>query len=72
MSIHFLLSAFPPVLLAKTNFYLDPGSGSILFQILIGGILAIGVFVRMQWQRIRTLFHKILRQDPTTKKSDNE
>ena len=37
-------------------FYLDPGVGSVLFQIIIGGLLAVGVFVRLQWARIKKLF----------------
>lgn len=36
--------------------YLDPGTGSILIQALIAALLAIGIFVRSQWSRIKKWF----------------
>jgi len=42
----------------KEPAYLDPGTGSILLQLILAAILAIGVFVRAQWGRIRGLFGK--------------
>jgi predicted transporter len=36
--------------------YLDPGSGSILIQILIAALLGAGVFIRSQWTRIKKIF----------------
>jgi hypothetical protein len=38
--------------------YLDPGSGSILIQLLLGAVLAVGIVVRLSWKKIRTLFGK--------------
>jgi hypothetical protein len=38
--------------------YLDPGSGSILIQLLLGAVLAIGIVVRLSWKKIRALFGK--------------
>ena len=31
--------------------YLDPGSGSMLLQVLLGGFAALGVAIRLYWQR---------------------
>jgi len=36
--------------------YLDPGSGSILVQILIAAALGIGVAIRASWGKIKGLF----------------
>lgn len=36
--------------------YLDPGSGSILIQMLIAAILGTGIFIRAQWARINKWF----------------
>jgi len=36
--------------------YLDPGSGSVILQIILAAILGIGVFMRVYWQKIRSLF----------------
>jgi hypothetical protein len=39
-------------------FYLDPGSGSILIQMVIATLLGGGIFVRSQWARIKKWFGK--------------
>jgi hypothetical protein len=42
--------------------YLDPGSGSMLLQIILGGAAAAGVTVKLTWRRmLRTL--RIRRDD---------
>ncbi len=33
--------------------YLDPGSGSMLLQVILGGVAAIGVACKMYWYRIK-------------------
>jgi hypothetical protein len=36
--------------------YLDPGSGSMLLQIILGGVAAVGVTAKLTWRRLlRTL-----------------
>ena len=34
--------------------YIDPGSGSVIVQIVIGALLSIGVAVRLFWSRIKS------------------
>jgi hypothetical protein len=34
--------------------YLDPGSGSIALQLLLGGVVATLATVRLYWDRLRT------------------
>jgi len=41
--------------------YLDPGSGSMLVQLLVGGIAGIAVTAKLYWHRILRLFR--LRKD---------
>ena len=36
--------------------YLDAGSGSMLLQIVAGGLAAVGVTARLYWRRIKRLF----------------
>jgi hypothetical protein len=33
--------------------YLDPGSGSVLLQLLLGGAAGVAVAARLLWQRLR-------------------
>ena len=35
--------------------YLDPGAGSMLLQILLGGLAGLGVLGKLYWHRIRKL-----------------
>jgi len=45
-----------PLIFFKLN-YLDPGSGSLLVQLLAAGLLGgIGIVVKMFWGRIRAFF----------------
>lgn len=45
-----------PIILLKLN-YLDPGSGSLLVQLLAAGLLGgIGILVKTFWGRIKAFF----------------
>jgi hypothetical protein len=36
--------------------YLDPGSGSMILQVLLGGLAALAVILKLYWHRFLTLF----------------
>jgi hypothetical protein len=36
--------------------YVDPGSGSMLLQLLLGGVAGVAVAIRMYWHRVRSFF----------------
>jgi hypothetical protein len=38
-----------------THAYLDPGSGSMLLQVLLGGIAATAVVAKLFWHRVLVL-----------------
>ena len=42
--------------------YLDPGSGSMLLQVLLGGVAGVAVIAKLYWGRILALFG--IRRDP--------
>jgi hypothetical protein len=35
--------------------YLDPGSGSMLLQVILGGVAAVGVAAKLYWHRLKRL-----------------
>ena len=43
--------------------YLDPGSGSMLVQLLVGGVAAVAVTAKLYWHRILTLL-RIRKDEP--------
>lgn len=45
------------MLIAQPAFsYLDPGTGSMLLQVLLGGVAAVVVGVKFYWHKICSLF----------------
>jgi len=48
--------------------YLDPGTGSIILQVVIAGLLGAGVIVKMFWNKIKSVFVK---KETLETKSDN-
>ena len=45
--------------------YLDPGSGSMILQILAGGLAAVAVTAKLYWNRILR-FLRIRKDEPET------
>ena len=59
----FVLSAL--MLLTEPVFaYLDPGTGSMLLQVILGGVAAVGVVLKLYWHKIRVAVG--LRKRPET------
>jgi hypothetical protein len=40
---------------SSAHAYLDPGTGSILFQVLLGGIAGLAVAVKLYWHKFLSL-----------------
>jgi hypothetical protein len=56
-------------ILIKQNQYLDPGSGSMIIQMVIAAVLGVGVAIRVFWKNIKGFFnrnkHSEIELDPT-------
>ena len=44
--------------------YLDPGTGSMLLQVILGGIAAVGVAIKLYWHKLRVAFGVGKKEDP--------
>jgi hypothetical protein len=49
--------------------YLDPGSGSMILQIIAGGLAAVAVTAKLYWNRVLR-FLRIRKDDPEPAKPD--
>lgn len=49
--------------------YLDPGSGSMVLQLLLGGLAAAAVVIKLLWHRIVNLFGVRKDEDSDSKSS---
>ena len=38
--------------------YIDPGSGSLIFQAIVGGLMAAGLAIGVFWARITSFFRR--------------
>ena len=54
---------------APAEAYLDPGAGSLVLQVLLGGAAAAGVLVKLFWQSLTMPFRK--RQSDDGKQSQS-
>ena len=50
--------------------YLDPGSGSMILQILAGGVAAVAVTAKLYWNRVLR-FLRIRKDEPEPVKVDS-
>ena len=50
--------------------YIDPGSGSMLLQILLGGVAAVGVTAKLTWRRVLRTLH--IRKDDELEQPEAE
>lgn len=46
------LAYFLLVTVPNAHAYIDPGFGSFVFQVLVGGFLAVGLAFRSSWRRV--------------------
>ena len=46
--------------------YIDPGSGSILMQVVLGGTAGLAVLARVAWQRVRASLNSSRQHAPST------
>lgn len=54
-----LVVAFMLVLSERpAHAYIDPGSGSLLLQLILGGVAALWVAVRLYWRRVVGMFSR--------------
>ncbi len=59
-------------ILFAPHLYLDPGSGSIILQMILAAILGAGIIIRSQWSKIKRIFGaKSTEEDDSEEGEDN-
>jgi len=66
-SILHILASIP---LLSGNGYLDPGSGSVLIQLLIAGLLGAAFILKVSWKKIKAFFSRS--KTPKDEKPEDE
>lgn len=44
--------------------YLDPGTGSMLLQVILGGVAAVAVAIKLYWHKLRAAFGMAKKEEP--------
>jgi len=60
-----LVGAFAAVLVLSArpaHAYLDPAAGSMMLQLLLGGLAGLGIAVKLMWRRIMALLGRGAKQ----------
>ncbi len=52
--------------------YLDPGTGSMILQVVLASLLAIAVGFRIFWRKIKSVFRKDSAVDDPEAENDDE
>jgi len=52
--------------------YLDPGTGSIILQMAIAGLLSALFTIKMYWYRVKSFFKELLGRKKTNDTEDND
>ena len=58
---HFLIIVFIFLMSTNSYAYIDPGTGGILLQALLGAIAAIGAYITIYWRKFKNFLSKIFK-----------
>ena len=62
---YFILVIYFMCLTNYAHAYLDPGTGSIILQALLGAIAAVTSYFVFGWNKVKTFFKKIFKKNKT-------
>lgn len=51
-----LLCSF--LVISPVNAYIDPGTGSLIIQFIVGAIIGASVIIKIFWKKIKSIFIK--------------
>jgi hypothetical protein len=61
MCLLLILASF--VFAGPAHAYLDPGSGSYIFQLIIAALVGLAFVIKTHWQRIKAFLRKLTSKD---------
>ena len=64
-----LTGVFLLLLIGNAQAYLDPGTGSMLLQVILGGVAAVGVAIKLYWHKLRVVLGVGKKEEPEDESS---
>jgi hypothetical protein len=65
LTICFFLMFFRFVFPSFAYAYLDPGSGSYIFQLILAGIVGLAFLIKVYWNKVKAFFVGLFSRDRT-------
>ena len=62
--MNFILVCLLLAISIRAEAYLDPGTGSMLLQVILGGIAAVGVAIKLYWHKLRAALGMAKKANP--------
>ena len=59
-----VIGVFLLLLIPHAEAYLDPGTGSMLLQVILGGVAAVGVIIKVYWHKLRVFLGMGKKEEP--------
>ena len=56
---------------SKAHAYIDPGTGSYIIQVIIGGLLGAAFALKVYWEKVRAYFSKLFSKRTKSGKYEN-
>ncbi len=56
---------------SKAHAYIDPGTGSYITQVMIGGLLGAAFALKVYWKKVRAYFSKLFSKRTKSDKYEN-
>lgn len=72
LSVLVLVTVFYLASPSPTYAYLDPGTGSFIFQLIIAGLAGAAFAVKMYWSKIKAFFRREDTTDSTQEKEETD
>jgi len=60
----YCIAAYSLIATRDAHAYLDPGTGSLLIQILVGAVLGASLTVKMWWYRVKEVVARVIGSSP--------
>ena len=57
-----ILLLFQGIFVSEAFAYIDPGSGSVVIQMLIGALVGVGITVKVFWVKLKYKFQSLLKK----------
>lgn len=57
-----ILTALALVAATPASAYIDPGTGSYIFQIILGSVIGMGMALKAYWARVSDFLRRIFRK----------